>query len=268
MQIPEPYPRAMTIAGSDSGAGAGIQADLKTFSALGVYGTTVITALTAQNTLGVQAIFELPPEFIGTQIDSIMKDIGTHSAKTGMLASEPIIEIVAEKIRQWKIEKLVIDPVMVAKSGDQLLRDSAISTMLEKLFPLAFVVTPNIPEAERITGRKIKSLDDMKLAAEDLLKLGPKNVVIKGGHLDSSKEVIDILYDGHKLSTFKANRINSRYTHGTGCTFSAAIAAFLAKGNSVERAVQKAKEYITSAINSAFPVGKGCGPVHHFYNFW
>ncbi len=261
------FPKAMTIAGSDSGAGAGIQADLKTFSALGVYGTTVITALTAQNTVGVQSVLEVSPEFISAQIDSVMSDIGADSAKTGMLANSSVIEAVASGVRKWRITNLVVDPVMVAKSGDPLLKDDSVSAMVDSLFPLACVITPNIPEAEKLTGGKIETVDDMKRAARDLKKLGPKCVVLKGGHLGGSAETVDVFFDGHEFTLLKARRYNTRNTHGTGCTFSAAIAAFLARGEGIASAVKNAKSYITAAISKAFSIGRGHGPVNHFYNF-
>jgi hydroxymethylpyrimidine/phosphomethylpyrimidine kinase len=258
-------PRVMTIAGSDSGGGAGIQADLKTCSALGVYATTVITALTAQNTVSVKGIFAVDPSFVTAQIDAIMEDIGTDAAKTGMLDSQEVIQAVSEAVRKWRIEKLVVDPVMVAKSGDLLLKPDAVRALLEKLLPVSYVVTPNIPEAQTILGgMTISSVNDMKEAAEKLHRLGPRYVVLKGGHLASGK-VVDILYDGKQFKTFEADRIPSRNTHGTGCTFSAAIAAFLARGEKIEDAVAKAKQYVTEAIKTGLAVGTGHGPLNHFH---
>ncbi|MEJ5299599.1 MAG: bifunctional hydroxymethylpyrimidine kinase/phosphomethylpyrimidine kinase [Thermodesulforhabdaceae bacterium] len=259
-------PRVMSIAGSDSGGGAGIQADLKTCSALGVYATTVITALTAQNTVAVKGIFAVDPSFVTAQIDAIMEDIGTDSAKTGMLDRKEIIQAVAEAVKRWKIEKFIVDPVMVAKSGDLLLKPDAVEALIKELFPLSYAITPNAPEAQAIlSGMVIKSLSDMKDAAEQLHRLGPGYVVLKGGHVESEK-VVDVLYDGKNFKIFEADRIPSRNTHGTGCTFSAALAAFLAKGEEIEDAVAKAKRYVTDAIKAGLPIGSGHGPLNHFYN--
>ena len=258
--------RAMTIAGSDSGGGAGIQADLKTFAALGVYGTSVLTAITAQNTLEVSGVFELPPEFVAAQIDTVLSDIGTDAVKTGMLSSSPIIEVVAEKVKEHGLTNLVVDPVMVAKSGDRLLQEQAVEALRTRLLPLATVVTPNIPEAEVIVGRKIASLEDARRAAKDIVALGARSVVVKGGHLEG--DPVDILYDGRDFREFTAPRIATTSTHGTGCTFASAIAAGLAKGMDVPEAVAQAKEYVTEAIRRAFPIGHGHGPLHHFYKLW
>jgi hydroxymethylpyrimidine/phosphomethylpyrimidine kinase len=267
MSNPRHLAKVMTIAGSDSGGGAGIQADLKTCSALGVYATTVITALTAQNTVSVKSIFPVDPSFVTEQIDAIMEDIGTDAAKTGMLDRKEIIHAVAESVKKWRIEKLVVDPVMVAKSGDFLLKSDAVDTLISELLPLAYAVTPNVPEVQRILGDVvIGSVEDMKMAAEHIHRLGPKYVVIKGGHMDGDR-VIDLLYDGKRFLTFESSRIRSRNTHGTGCTFSAAIAAFLAKGLETEEAVAKAKQYVFEAMVEGLPVGKGHGPLHHFHGF-
>ncbi|SFM78689.1 bifunctional hydroxymethylpyrimidine kinase/phosphomethylpyrimidine kinase [Thermodesulforhabdus norvegica] len=256
--------KAMTIAGSDSGGGAGIQADLKTFSALGVYGTTVITALTAQNTCAVTGIYGVDADFVAAQIDAVMEDIGTDAAKTGMLSDAGIIRAVARKVREWKIEKMVVDPVMISKSGAALLKSDAVRVLKDELLPLAHVVTPNIAEAESLTGITIRSVDDMKQAAVAIRDYGPKYVVVKGGHL-SGKVCVDILFDGEDWRFFESPRVETRHTHGTGCTFSAAITAFLAMGQEVGEAVSRAKEYITRALQHAFPVGRGHSPVHHFY---
>ncbi|HEU5230330.1 MAG TPA: bifunctional hydroxymethylpyrimidine kinase/phosphomethylpyrimidine kinase [Ktedonobacteraceae bacterium] len=257
-------PRALTIAGSDSGAGAGIQADLKTFAALGVYGLSALTALTAQNTLGVHAIMDAAPEFVEAQIDAVLEDIGTNAAKTGMLSSPDIIRAVASRVRKWQL-RLVVDPVMTAKGGDLLLQPEAVATLRTELLPLAEVVTPNLPEAEVLVGRRIETLDDMREAATILHELGPKHVVIKGGH--RATEPVDIYFDGTNFIELRAERIQTMHTHGTGCTFSAAIAAFLARGFSVEQAVTEAKHYITEAIRHAPALGHGHGPVDHFWQY-
>ena len=258
--------RAMTIAGSDSGAGAGIQADLKTFAALGVYGTSVITAITAQNTLKVVQVLELPPDLLAAQIDAVMSDIGADAAKTGMLANSEIIGVVAERVRSLGIPNLVVDPVMVAKSGDRLLQEQAVQALREALLPLATVVTPNIPEAEVLVGYGIESMDDVHRAAREIARMGPANVVIKGGHREGP--ATDLLYSEGLVREFTSPRIESKNTHGTGCTFASAIAAYLAMGRSVEQAVYHAKEYVTEAIKAAYPLGRGHGPVHHFYKWW
>lgn len=256
----------MTIAGSDSGGGAGIQADLKTFAAFGVYGTSAITAITAQNTLRVTAVHELPPEMVAAQIDAIVGDIGVDAAKTGMLANASIIEVVAEKVKEHWIEKLVVDPVMVAKSGDPLLRPEAVQTLKERLLPLAYVVTPNLPEAEVLVERKLEGEGAIQEAAKEIHQMGPKFVIIKGGHRRGN--AIDLLFDGRMFQVFHAERIETPHTHGTGCTFAAGLAACLAKGMTVAEAVAAVKAYITEALKQAYPVGSGRSPVHHFYRFW
>ncbi len=250
--------RALTIAGSDSGGGAGIQADLKTFAALGVFGTSAITSVTAQNTVGVQGVHDLPPEFVGRQIDSVLEDIAIDAAKTGMLSIAAIIEVVAEKVRTHRIERLVVDPVMVAKSGAQLLRPDAVKALIERLLPLALVVTPNIPEAEALSGLAISGVDGMRQAARQIFGLGPRYVVVKGGHLPG--HALDLLFDGSALTELDAERIDTPHTHGTGCVFSAAIAAELAKGRPVPEAVAAAKRFVTAAIRHGFRLGKGYGP--------
>ncbi len=257
--------RALTIAGSDSGGGAGIQADLKTFSALGVYGMSVLTALTAQNTLGVQAVFELPPSFVAQQIDSVVTDIGVDAVKTGMLANSEIIHVVAEKVREYRLPNLVVDPVMRAKSGDPLLRPEAQEALIKELLPLAKVVTPNLPEAEALVGFPVRTLEDMRRAAVAIHEMGPEWVVVKGGHLEGDVS-IDILYNGRDWWEFTAPHINTRNTHGTGCTFASAIAAWLARGAEVPEAVRLAKEYLTEALKAGakLNIGRGHGPVHHF----
>lgn len=258
--------KAMTIAGSDSGGGAGIQADLKTFAALGVYGTSAITAITAQNTRGVFAVQEVTPAVIAAQINAIVEDIGADAAKTGMLSSAAIIETVADRLRHHRIETLVVDPVMVAKSGDPLLHPEAITALKEILLPLALVVTPNLPEAARLVGHPLDSEAEIGQAAETIYQLGPRYVVIKGGH--RAGDATDLVFDGRAFHLLQARRIDTPHTHGTGCTFSAAIAAGLAKGLPVLEAIAAAKEYLTGAIAHAYPIGSGHSPVHHFYRYW
>ena len=255
--------RAMTIAGSDSGGGAGIQADLKTFAALGVYGTSALTAITAQNTLGVTSVLELPPELVGAQIDAILSDIGTDAVKTGMLANSRIIQVVADKAREYGFSNLVVDPVMVAKGGDRLLQEEAVETLRNLLIPMATVVTPNLPEAAVLVGRRVESLEDARQAARDIVGMGAQSAVVKGGHLEG--DPVDVFYDGRELREFTAARLDTTSTHGTGCTFASAIAAGLARGMALEYAVGGAKEYVTEAIKAAFPMGGGHGPLNHFY---
>ena len=262
----KPIRKALTIAGSDSGAGAGIQADLKTFAALGVYGTSAITAITAQNTVGVTQVFALSPKLVGAQIDAVIEDIGAHALKTGMLANAAIIDLVANKIRRHRLKNIVVDPVMVATSGDLLIKKNAVAALRSRLLPLATVVTPNIPEAEELTGMPLRSSEDIEQAARLIVAMGAKAVVIKGGHLEGP--AIDLFYDGRKMRALDAPRIHTKNTHGTGCTFSAAIATYLAKGEDLESAVRSAKKYITGAIRAGFIVGAGHSPVHHFYRFW
>ena len=256
-------PTAMTIAGSDSGAGAGIQADLKTFAAHGVYGTSAITAITAQNTTGVIDVLELPTTLIASQIDAIVTDIGADVVKTGMLSSSDIIRVVAEKIKEHNLTRLVVDPVMVAKGGDRLLQEEAVDTMRRVLLRLAYVITPNAPEAAVLVNRPVENLDDARWAAKELVIMGARAAIVKGGHLEGPPT--DILYDGTEFRAFTAQRIDSTSTHGTGCTFASAIAANLAKGLSLREAVPAAKRYVTNAIRSAAGVGHGNGPLNHFY---
>ncbi len=253
--------RILTIAGSDSGGGAGIQADLKTITVLGSFGMSVITALTAQNTLGVAGVYDVPAEFVALQFDAVVSDIGVDAAKTGMLASADIIRLVASKIKQHAINKLVVDPVMIAKGGAPLIQSEAVNVMRELLIPLAFVVTPNIPEAEVIAGMKIDGIEDMKKAARDIHHLGARNVVVKGGHLQG--DAVDVLYDGREFREFRSERIKTGNTHGTGCTFSAALATFLGRGMQVSESVKEAKLYITKAIEHALEIGGGHGPTNH-----
>jgi len=252
--------RILTIAGSDSGGGAGIQADLKAITLLGGYGMSVLTALTAQNTLGVQAMYEVPVLFVEKQIDSVLSDIGADAIKTGMLVNAEIVEVVAKKMKQYQVEKVVVDPVMVAKSGDSLLRKDAQEALIKRLIPLSMVVTPNLMEASVLTGLKVRSIEEMKKAAHRIYELGSKHVVVKGGHLKG--KALDLLYDGEKYEEIEGPRIETKNTHGTGCTFASAIATFLARGDTVSEAVRKAKIFITMAIQSGLAIGKGTGPTN------
>jgi len=252
--------RILTIAGSDSGGGAGIQADLKAITLLGGYGMSVLTALTAQNTLGVQAIHEVPALFVESQIDSVLSDIGADAIKTGMLANAEIVTVVAKKIREYKVEKVVVDPVMVAKSGDPLLRKDAREMLMKRLIPVSMVVTPNLMEASVLAGLKVRSIKEMKRAACRIYELGAKYVVVKGGHL--KEKAIDLLYDGKRYDEIEGSRIETKNTHGTGCTFASAIATFLARGDTVSEAVRKAKIFTTMAIQYSLSLGKGTGPTN------
>ena len=265
------YRRVLTIAGSDSGGGAGIQADLKTIAANGGYGMSVITALTAQNTQGVKGIHPVPVDFVARQLDAVLPDIGADAVKIGMLYSAELIALVARKLREYGAAHVVLDPVMVAQSGDPLLREDAVEALKAHLVPLAEILTPNIPEAAALLGRKISGASEMPAAAIELAELGCRNVLVKGGHLEG-KDSDDCLYlgDGKPVVRFPAVRVETRNNHGTGCTLSSAIAAFLARGDGVEAAVRRAKEYITGAIRAgaAYRLGHGHGPVHHFWRFW
>ena len=255
--------KALTIAGSDSGGGAGIQADLKTFQELGVFGTSAITALTAQNTLGVHGVFPQSLEAIEAQIDAVLSDIGADAVKTGMLFSSEIIELVAKKIDEFKIDQVVVDPVMIAKGGAELLQEEAVQALRTHLIPKATIITPNLPEAARLLNDdKIETVDEMEDAAKRLYELGPQFVVVKGGHLDGS-QAVDLLYDGQEIVHYKIERVPSKHTHGTGCTFASAITAELAKGENVVDAVNTAKTFITCAIKEGLNIGHGIGPTHH-----
>jgi hydroxymethylpyrimidine/phosphomethylpyrimidine kinase len=256
-------PKALTIAGSDSGGGAGIQADLKTFQMLDVFGTTAITAITVQNTLGVTGIYDVPLEGIAGQIDAVMTDIGADAVKTGMLSQPAVIELVAAKVKEHGITRLVVDPVMIAKGGASLLAEEAKTVMRRVLLPVAALVTPNVPEAEVLTGREIRSLEEMKLAARQIVEeYGARAAVVKGGHMEGPP--VDVLYDGADFLLLEGVRYETRHTHGTGCTFSAAAAAGLAKGESLEQAVQTAKAFITCAIRDELGIGQGHGPTNHW----
>ena len=265
------YRRVLTIAGSDSGGGAGIQADLKTFAANGCYGMSVITALTAQNTRGVTGIFPVPVEFVARQLDAVLSDIGADAVKIGMLYSPELIATVAGKLKEYAIAHLVLDPVMVAQSGDKLLQDDAVEALKVCLIPLAEIITPNIPEAEVLLGRNIQHADELAGAAAELAGLGCRNALVKGGHLDGA-DCDDCLFlgAGQRIVRLAGERIATRNNHGTGCTLSSAIAANLAQGRAMEEAVRHAKDYITAAIRAGadYQIGHGHGPVHHFWKCW
>ncbi|AEV16384.1 Phosphomethylpyrimidine kinase [Thermus sp. CCB_US3_UF1] len=254
---------ALTIAGSDSGGGAGVQADLKTFFRFGVYGASALTLVTAQNTLGVEALHLLPPELVYAQIRSVAQDLPLHAAKTGALGDAGIVQAVAEGVRRFGIAPLVVDPVMVAKGGDPLLAPEAVSALKEGLFPLADLITPNSLEAEALLGSPIRTLEEAKAAAMALLELGPRAVLLKGGHLEG-EEAVDLLATREGVRAFSAPRVRTRNTHGTGCTLSAAITALLAQGKPLEEAVAQAKAYLTRALETAPPLGQGHGPLNHF----
>lgn len=265
------YRRVLTIAGSDSGGGAGIQADLKTFAANGCYGMSVITALTAQNTQGVAGIHPVPVEFVERQLDAVLGDIGADAVKIGMLYSAELIAAVAGKLRAYGVQRVVVDPVMVAQSGDKLLQDDAVEALKRHLFPLAEIITPNLPEAAVLLGREVAGAADMESAAADLLQWGCRHVLVKGGHLDGDgSEDVLVSAGSPGAERFGDERIQTRNTHGTGCTLSSAIAAHLAKGEDMAEAVGHAKEYIRRAIRAGadYRIGHGHGPVHHFWPFW
>ncbi len=262
----------LTIAGSDSCGGAGIQADLKAFSANYVYGMSVITAVTAQNTQGVFSVQDIDDEIIKNQIDAIFTDIRVDGVKIGMVSKIETINAIAEKLRQYKPTNLVIDPVMISKSGFSLLKPESKKTLIQNLLPLADLITPNIPEAEEILKEigssiiNIKTKEDMCGACKELIKLGCKNVLLKGGHLDG--EAIDVLFNGEEFNYFTSERIHTKNTHGTGCTLSSTITANLARGLSMEEAINEAKRYITVAIKHSLDIGKGVGPTNHFYELY
>lgn len=258
---------ALTIAGSDSGAGAGIQADLKTFAAHRVYGTSAITAVTAQNTLGVRTFAALSPALVRAQIEAVVSDIGADAAKTGMLANAAIVETVASTLAELKIPFLVVDPVMIAKSGDALVDRDAVRAIVSALLPRAFVVTPNVPEAEALAGMTIATDADRREAARRLAGLGPAAVVIKGGHFPTP-DVVDLLYQDGEFTEFRHERIASRHTHGTGCTFAASLTASLARGRTLQEAIPLAQDYIAGAIRRGYDLGRGHGPMDHFWSLY
>ena len=253
-------PVALTIAGSDSGGGAGIQADLKVFFALGCHGTSALTALTAQNTVAVTAIHEVPPAFVTAQIDAVADDIGVDAAKTGMLSSAPIVEVAAEGVRKHAL-KVVVDPVFVSKHRDRLLAEDAVAALKGSLFPLAEIITPNLYEAGALVGREVSTLDEMRAAAVDLHALGPRSVLVKGGHLDAA-DAVDVFFDGSEMELLQGPRYDTDDTHGTGCALSAAIAARLAHGDDLLDAVRFGKDFISGAIRRGLRIGKGFGPVN------
>jgi hydroxymethylpyrimidine/phosphomethylpyrimidine kinase len=259
-----PRPRALSIAGSDSGGGAGIQADLKTFTALGVYGMTAITAVTVQNTEGVSAVHAIPPAIVAGQIRAVAADIGVDAAKTGMLANAPIVEAVAQAISDEGISNLVVDPVVFSKHGDSLLGEDAVGALIAAILPLATIVTPNIDEAGGLAGIEVTNRDEMRVAAEVILKHGARAVLVKGGHL-ASEEAADLYLDAAGERWLSAPRVDTKHTHGTGCTLSSAIAAYLAKGEALFDAVQSAKAFVTEAIRHALAIGHGIGPVDQLW---
>jgi hydroxymethylpyrimidine/phosphomethylpyrimidine kinase len=254
---------ALTIAGSDSGGGAGIQADLKTFAAHGVFGTSAITAITAQNTVEVTSVFALDPALVTAQIDAVVADLRPQATKIGMLANAPIARAVARALERHRLANVVLDTVMVSKSRATLLDDDAIGVLRDELMPLADLVTPNVPEAERLTGLAIGDVTDLKRAAEALVTLGAHAALVKGGHLNTATAV-DVLFDGRVMLELESPRVPGRHTHGTGCTLSSAVAARLALGDPLSQAVQRAKEYVTRAIAQAPGLGRGSGPLQHF----
>ena len=256
--------QVLTIAGSDSGGGAGIQADLKAMSANGTYAASAITSITAQNTQGVTAIYDLPESIVEAQIDAVFDDFDVAAVKTGMLSSSSLTELVSRKLQQYRASCVVVDPVMVSKSGHDLLRPDAVESFKRHLIPLAYVVTPNVHEAERLTGLTIRSLADARRAAKALHQLGCRHVLIKGGHL-FERPATDLLYDGRFFRVYRGEWINTPHTHGTGCTYAAALSAHLALGKSLPDAVDAAKRYVTGAIRHGLAIGRGHGPTHHFY---
>ncbi len=258
--------KVLSIAGSDCSGGAGSEADLKTFAAHGVYGMCVIVSVVAENTARVISSQDIAPEMIEQQIDAVFEDIRPDAVKVGMLSRPPCMLAAAKKLRQYKAENIVVDPVMVAKNGCSLMQPEAVGTLIDAILPLADVLTPNIPEAEKIAGMEIKSQADMEKAAEKIYAFGPKSVLVKGGH--ASGDALDVLFDGKKFSYYSEKRINTKNTHGTGCTYSSAIASNLALGLSLYEAVRRAKKYVTEAIRHSLAIGSGCGPTNHFYDFF
>ncbi|MDD2805439.1 MAG: bifunctional hydroxymethylpyrimidine kinase/phosphomethylpyrimidine kinase [Elusimicrobiales bacterium] len=256
--------RALTIAGSDPGGGAGIQADLKTFSAFRVYGMSALTAVTVQNTLGVRSVMPVPQPVVAEQIDAVLEDIGAGAVKTGMLGSAPVIRAIASRLKTYRVKNLVVDPVMYAKSGHALLAPAAAGSLIKHLLPLALIVTPNAPEAERLSGLKVRDLAGARNAARTIHRLGPAWVLVKGGHLPGPV-CEDLLYDGRAFTVFRSPRVNTRNTHGTGCTLSAAIASGLALALPPREAVEEAVAYVAGAIKHALPLGSGHGPLNHHW---
>ena len=259
-------PVALTIAGSDSGGGAGIQADLKSMEANGVFGTSALAAVTAQNTEEVAQSHDLPPTLVAAQIDAVAEDMDVRAAKTGMLSAPDIIEMVADRVEAHGLFPFVVDPVMISKSGFKLLQDAAIETLKDALLPLATLVTPNVHEAEHLADVPIETTADLTAAGQALLEHGPDAVLVKGGHLADAEEAVDVLVTEDTSQRFVAPRIDTKHTHGTGCTYASAIAANLAKGHDLEAAVGRAKRYVTGAIRHALPLGHGRGPTNHFFH--
>lgn len=260
-------PVALTIAGSDSGGGAGIQADIKAMEANGVFATSALAAVTAQNTEAVTEAYDLPPSLVAAQIDAVAEDLPVQATKTGMLSAPAIIEVVADRVEAHGLEPFVVDPVMISKSGFKLLQDEAIDTLVDELLPLATVITPNVQEAVHLTSvDDIETVDDLRVAAEALYEKGPDAVLVKGGHLTEEENAVDVLVDGTSVRTFSAPRIDTPHTHGTGCTYASAIAANLARGHDLDSAVDRAKRYVTGAIKHALPLGRGHGPTNHFFH--
>lgn len=257
---------ALSIAGSDCSGGAGIQADIKTMSAIGVFGMSVIVSVVAENTSRVISIEDVSPKLIADQIDAVFEDIEVDAVKVGMLSTPECMKTVAAKLKEYSPKHVVIDPVMYAKNGCPLMQESSIDTLIKTVIPLATLLTPNIPEAEKIADTKIETVEDMKTAALKIYDMGAKAVLVKGGHYMG--EAQDILFDGESFHTYVKGRINTKNTHGTGCTLSSAIASYLALGETLPGAVERAKEYVTGAIEHALPLGKGCGPTNHFYKFY
>ncbi len=259
-------PVALTIAGSDSGGGAGIQADLKALEAQGVFGASALTAITAQNTEAVRQSQDLSPDLVAAQIDAVAEDLDVRATKTGMLSAPDIIEAVADRVRAHGLQPLVVDPVMISKTGFKLLQEEAIETLVDALLPLATVVTPNVHEVTHLTGIDVETTDDLQRAAEALFERGPDAVLAKGGHLNESGRAVDVLVEAEEVRTFTAPRIDTKHTHGTGCTYASAIAANLAAGHDLGAAVDRAKRYVTGAIRHALPLGQGRGPTNHFFH--
>jgi hydroxymethylpyrimidine/phosphomethylpyrimidine kinase len=260
-------PRALTIAGSDSGGGAGLQADLKTFTALGVYGMSAVTSITVQNTVGVFGVVDVPPEVVYNQIKVVVEDIGVDAVKTGMLSHAGIIGAVARAVKDFRLERLVVDPVMRAKSGDPLLKSSDEVALKGLLIPLATVITPNIPEACALVGKDIKTLEDMERACREIYSMGASAVLLKGGHMEGDI-LVDVFYDGTSFEYLRYKRVPTKNTHGTGCTLASAIAGYLAKGLELKEAVRKAREYLQGAIEHSLSLGKGHGPLNHMWQFY
>jgi len=261
-----PKPIALTIAGSDSGGGAGIQADLKSMEANGVFGTSALAAVTAQNTETVARSYDLPADLVAAQIDAVAGDLDVAATKTGMLSAPEIIETVADRVDHHDLHPFVVDPVMISKTGFKLLEDRAVDTLINVLIPLSTVVTPNAHEVSHLTGIEVESVDDLKRAAKALYQEGPDAVLAKGGHLSGEDTAVDVLVDAEGVQFFSAPRIHTRHTHGTGCTYASAIAAQLANGQRLDAAVQRAKRYVTGAIRHALPLGSGRGPTNHFFH--